>query len=181
MYEHYILAEKVYAILMDTVDETVSEDEARIMDANILFVTDEALAGEIEDRLHDGASFERLASTYNEGESIRTTFGRGKYDPAVEEVVFQLEDGECSDRIAADGGWYFFECVDKYNEELSESNKVKIVEQRREAALKQVVSREDKNCYSDFNTKAWNKISVIGEDNLKTDQFFATIDSRLNY
>ena len=181
MYERYALAEKVYVMLMDTVDETVSEDEARVMDAYMMFVTDEKLAKEIESKLHDGATFERLASTYNEGESIRATFGRGTYDPAVEEVVFQLDDGQCSDKIAADGGYYFFLCVDKYNEELSESNKLKIVEQRQEKALKDVREKEEEDYYSDFNSKLWNKISIIGEDNITTHSFFATIDSRLNY
>ncbi len=41
MYEHYALAEKVYKQLMSGVDENVSEDEARIMEANVIYVTDE--------------------------------------------------------------------------------------------------------------------------------------------
>ncbi len=57
MYEHYALAEKVYKQLMSGVDENVSEDEARIMEANVIYVTDETLAKDIATQLKNGASF----------------------------------------------------------------------------------------------------------------------------
>jgi foldase protein PrsA len=177
MYEHYALAEKVYAELMGSVDENVSEDEARIMDAYVLFVTDESLAEEIQSKLHDGATFERLASTYNEKDSIRTTFGRGTYDTAVEDVVFQLDNEECSDMIAADGGYYFFQCIDKYDEELSEQNKTKIVEQRQEQVITDVISEQEKKYYSDFNTTLWNKITISDKGQITTNSFFSTFDA----
>ena len=44
MYQRYALAVKVYEQLMESVDEEISEDEARVMDANLIFVTDEARA-----------------------------------------------------------------------------------------------------------------------------------------
>ena len=44
MYEHYALAEKVYFQLMNSVDEEVSEDEARMMEAEVLFTTKKANA-----------------------------------------------------------------------------------------------------------------------------------------
>jgi foldase protein PrsA len=176
MYLHYALAEKVYKDLMGSVDENVSEDEARVMDAYVLFVTDEELAKEIETQLHNGATFERLASTYNEGESIHTSFGRGTYDEAVESVVFQLEDEQCSDRIAADGGYYFFQCLDKYDEELSEQNKIKIVQQRQEQALTDVIAQQEQKYYSDFNQTLWDKITIAGNDKITTNSFFTVFD-----
>ena len=70
MYEHYALAEKVYKQLMSGVDENVSEDEARIMEANVIYVTDETLAKDIATQLKNGASFDRLASSYSQAESM---------------------------------------------------------------------------------------------------------------
>lgn len=181
MYEHYALAEKVYLQLMDSVDSNVSEDEARVMEANVLFVTDDALASEIAVKLKNGATFERIASSYNEGDSIRTVFGRNTYAKEVDDVVFQLENGEVSEKIKTKGGYYFFECINKYNEELSEENKTKIVEQRQKQAMDDVISTVEKECYSHFNQKRWEKISVSSSADVTTNTFFTTLDSFISY
>lgn len=180
MYQRYALAEKVYGMLMESVDENVSEDEARIMEACVLFVTDEDLAKEIDIKLKNGATFERLASTYNESDSIHATFGRGTYDSAVEDVVFQLDDEEISPMIAADGGYYFFQCVDKYNEELSEENKENVIEQRQAQAIQDMIAAQEKQYYSDFHTSLWDRITVADEE-LNTGSFFSTLDSLMDY
>lgn len=181
MYRKYALAEKVYVQLMNNVDENVSEDEARVMDAYVLFVKEEKLAKKINSKIKDGATFERLASTYNEGESIRVTFGRNTYDSAIEDVVFQLDDDEVSDMIQTKDGYYFFECIDKYNEKLSEENKANIVEQRQKQAMDDVVSQIEKKYYSDFNQKKWNKIEVSNSADVTTNSFFTTLDSFISY
>lgn len=179
MYERYALAKKVYASLMSSVDENVSEDEARIMEANVLYVTDATIASELATQLKNGASFDRLASTYSEADTINVTFGRGTYDTVIEDVVFQLEDEEISDMITSDDGYYFFECVDKYKEELSEANKSTIISKRQESAMEDVVVSIETTYYSDFNTKLWDKITIAGDDEITTNTFFTTIEGEL--
>lgn len=181
MYSRYALAEKVYIQLLSNVDENVSEDEARIMDANILFVTDGTLAQNISTQLKNGASFDRLASTYNEAETIKVTFGRNTYDKAVEDVVFQLEDGEVSELIQTEDGYYFFECVDKYNEELSEQNKSTIVSQRQQQAMENVISTIETEYYSDFNSKLWDKMTIDPDEDIKTNSFFSTLEEYVSF
>lgn len=181
MYEHYALAEKVYKQLMSGVDENVSEDEARIMEANVIYVTDETLAKDIATQLKNGASFDRLASSYSQADSIHVTFGRNTYETAVEDVVFQLDDGDISDMIQGKDGYYFFECVSKYNEELSEQNKVAIVSQRQEQAMEDVISAIETDYYSDFNRKLWDKIPIDKNDKITTDSFFTTLDDKITF
>lgn len=181
MYERYALAEKVYQSLMGGVDEEVSEDEARVMDAYVLYVTDESLANEIAVKLQNGATFERLASTYNEADSIKASFGRGEYPTEVDDVVFQLDDGENSTKITTDDGYYFFQCISKYNETLSEENKASIIEQRKQKVISDIVSDLEKNYYSDFNTKLWDKIEIDEDKEIKTDSFFKVLDSYVTF
>lgn len=181
MYQRYALAEKVYVQLMENVDDNVSEDEARVMDAYMLYVTDEKLAKKINTKLRNGATFERLASTYNEGESIRVTFGRNTYDKAVEDVVFRLENDEVSQMIETEDGYYFFLCVNKYNEQLSEENKSNIVQQRQKQAMNDVISQVEKANYSHFNSKRWDKIQVPTSAEVTTNTFFTTLDSYISY
>lgn len=179
MYERYALARKVYVQLMGNVDEDISEDEARVMDVCMVYVTDAQLAEELDGRIKNGATFERLASTYNEGDSIRKSFGRGTYSPDMEKVVFSLEKNEVSEAIAADGGYYFVQCLNKYNEELSEQNKQVIIRQRKEQALADVVEQLDVKYYSHMNERTWGEITLQGEKEIVTDSFFATMDKHL--
>lgn len=181
MYARYALACKVYQQLMAQVDVTVSEDEARIMHAIVLYTKDEDKAKTIQANIKNGATFERLASTYNELDSTKVTFGRGTYSKEIEDVVFRLDNDEVSDMISTDDGYYFFQCINKYDEELSEANKANIVKERRETAINNVVSELDKKYYADLNQKLINKSSIPIDENIKTDSFFEVLDSHIRF
>lgn len=180
MYMRYALASKVYEELMDSVDEEVSEDEARVMEAFVLFVSDESTANEIQEKIDYGYTFERLASTYTELDTYQVTFARGEYPTSVDEVVFNLDTDEVSTAIVADGGYYFFQCLDKYNEKLSEENKEVIIDNRRKQVLSDIVSDLESRYFSDMNTKLWNEISFSDDaSELVNGSFFKTLNEHL--
>lgn len=179
-YKNYALAAKVYQQLMNSVDEEVSEDEARVMEAFVLFVSDEAKAKEIQGMIDYGYTFERLAATYTELDTYQVTFARGEYSDAVDEVVFNLDTDEVSHAISADNGYYFFQCLDKYNEELSESNKQVIIDKRRQQVLDDIVNDLEVKNFSDMNTELWENI-VFTDDvsDLQSAEFFETLNKYL--
>lgn len=182
MYERYLLAEKVYTDLMDSVDEEVSEDEARVMEAYVLFVTDAAEAEEIEGMIDYGYTFERLAATYTELDSYQVTFARNEYPKQVDDVVFNLDTDEVSSMIEADGGYYFFQCLDKYNEELSEENKQIIIEDRRQQVLDDIVADLQVKYFSDLNTELWDNIEIPEDSSeLTSASFFSTLANYADY
>lgn len=180
IYTHYAIASKVYSELMDSVDEEVSEDEARVMEAFVLYVSDESKAEEIQGMIDYGYTFERLASTYTELDSYQVTFGRGEYSKEIDEVVFNLDTDEVSTAIAADDGYYFFQCLDKYNEELSEANKEVIIEKRRKQVLEDIVSDLEERYFSDMNTELWDKIDFPEDvSELTNAKLFETLNEYL--
>ncbi len=181
LYERYILAEKVYAALMEEVDTDVSEDEARIMDAYILHTTDADLAAEIQSDINNGATFERLASSYNEDQMVSFCIGRGTYDSAIEAVVFNLEDDEVSEMITTDDGYYFFQCVNKYNEELSEANKQAIISERQTEAMDACLESMKDLYYSELNQSCFDQILVPSSGNVTTSALFTTLNSYISY
>ncbi|CBK75627.1 PPIC-type PPIASE domain [Butyrivibrio fibrisolvens 16/4] len=179
-YEKYAIASKVYKELMDSVDEEVSEDEARVMEAFVLFVSDEKKAEEIQGMIDYGYTFERLAATYTELDSYQVTFARGEYSSDIDKVVFNLDTDEVSGAISADNGYYFFQCLDKYNEELSEENKKVIIEKRRKQVLDDIVTDLEEKYFSDMNVNLWDSI-VFTDDttDLESATFFATLNKYL--
>ncbi|MCR5416257.1 MAG: peptidyl-prolyl cis-trans isomerase [Pseudobutyrivibrio sp.] len=178
MYKRYALAQKVYTNLMNSVDEEVSEDEARVMEAFVLYVKDESKANEIQGMIDYGYTFERLAATYTELDSYQVTFGRNEYPQEVDDVVFNLDTDEVSGAIAADGGYYFFQCLDKYNEQLSEENKTVIINNRRKQVLEDIISDLEERYFSDMNTELWDSISIPNDDadELTSGTFFSTLN-----
>jgi foldase protein PrsA len=183
MYERYAIAEKVYTSLMSQVDNDVSEDEARIMDAYVFYVSSESKAEEAEAALNAGTDFTTVAATYNESKTaVETSFGRDTYPSEVEDVAFQLEDGETAYKIeGSDGNYYFIKCISKYDEELSELNKQNVIEKRQTQVMEDIVADLDATYYSDLNQSLWNRIEIPLEDDVQTDSFFSVLDNYLHY
>lgn len=179
IYENYILARKVNQELMKDVDEEVSEDDARIMDAFVLYAKEKSTMDKVIAEHNGGTKFERLANTYNEEGSARTSFGRGTYPKEVEDAAFLLEEKEITDPIPGNDGYYMIQCINKYNEELSEQNKNNIIKKRQEEAVENIQKELTEEKYSHFNQKQWDKVSIADKDYLKTDCFFSIIEKKL--
>lgn len=179
MYQRYVLAQKVYKELMNSVDEEVSEDEARVMEAYVLFVSGNPQ--EMQEKIDAGYDFESIASSYTELDYYQETFARNKYPEAVDEVVFNLDTGAISPAIEADGGYYFFQCLDKYNEELSEENKKVIIEERRQKVLDDIVNELQDRYYSNMNTELWESMIIPSDmaDKLVSGSFYEILDKNL--
>ncbi|MBQ7678074.1 MAG: peptidyl-prolyl cis-trans isomerase [Lachnospiraceae bacterium] len=179
LYRRYATAQKVYAGLMDSIDEEISEDEARVMDAYVLFVAGEEAAASVEEAIARGDSFEKLCASYSRKDKGKVSFGRGTYPKAVEEAAFDLDDGEISGRIADEYGYYFVCCINKYNRALSEQNKDDIVGVRKEQAINEIISSQSRDYYSVFNEAHLDAIPFDGSEAITTDSFFSTIESYL--
>lgn len=181
MYKRYALAEKIYSELMNSVDEEVSEDEARVMEAYVLYVTSNP--EEMQAKIDADYSFETIASTYTELDTYQVTFARNEYPLNVDEVVFNLDTGEISEAIEADGGYYFFQCLDKYNEELSEANKDVIIQSRRQQVLADIVEQQQELYYSDMHEALWEAIDIPNDlaADLLTDSFFSVLADHISF
>lgn len=134
-YSHYALAGKLYHSLTSSVNEEVSDDEARVIEIMQIFVSDRARAKQVAGRLKNGEDFAAVANNYNEYAAIQVTVSRDDLPDAVEEAAFDLDNGETSSQIAVENGYYFVKCLNKYNEELTEANKSKILEKGKKKRL----------------------------------------------
>lgn len=138
LYKRYGLANKLYTHLTQGVDDEVSDDEARVMEAQQIFVTSKEKAKEVAGQLKEGTDFLSVANIYNEASEIEVTFGRNDVAPEVEKVAFSLENDQVSRRIKTDKGFYFLKCINHYNQEKTDDNKSVILEKRRKEAFDDV-------------------------------------------
>lgn len=181
MYLRYALALKVNALVLGSVDEEISEDESRIMKAYVLYNENRANIEDIEYMINTGKPFDSIASLYNKEDSYTRIFGRNEYPANVDEVVFALNDGEISQRIDVENGFYYFQCIDKYIQDLSEANKQAVIDEKKTAIINNLISSLDGKYYSQFNQSAFDDLSIENGDSMTSDSFFVTVQNSVDF
>lgn len=176
MYENYALACKVYTGLMEGVDKNVSEEEARVMHGYVIYLSSQEKVSELENRIRKGDSFANLAQVYSEKEKDLQVFGKSVYPKEVNERAFNLEEGEESGRIETEDGFYYVQCVVKYDQEQSLANKDIIIKQRQKVLLEQIIQNQNEENYSDLNTEFFDSLKFKDVDISHGSDFFSTIE-----
>lgn len=176
-YSHYALAKKLYQTLTEGVDEEVSDDEARVIRVQQIYVANQNTADAVNERLQAGEDFETVANSYNEKDSVETTIARGVYPKAVEDAAFNLDNGSQSDMITAEDGFYFIKCLNKFEQELTQENKATILIQREKEQFDDVYAEYVGSAKKELNEKVWDAIEVKDSESITTKTFFSTYDS----
>ena len=172
-YESYAIAQKLYKELTQGINEEVSDDEARVILVQQIYVKDKADAKAVQKKLKKGEDFATVASNYNEAKAIEIYLARGDYAQAVDDVAFHLNEEEQSGMITTEDGYYFIKCLDKYVEDKTEENKEKIVIKRRKEQFDDVFQEFIENSEYEINTKLWDEVKVDTSGNIKTKSFFS--------
>lgn len=179
IYEKYALAEKLYLALVQDVNEEVSDDEARIMEVRQIYTSSEEQAKKALEELGEESEFSTVAANYNEADEIKLTLQRGVLPQEAEAVVFSMEDGEISDLIKTDQGYYIFCCDNKFDEEQTQLHKKDIVELRKQEAFHSVYDPFLETIHSKLNENVWKELSVREMEQFHYAGFYETYEKYL--
>lgn len=172
-YTHYAVAMKLYETLTDGVNEEVSDDEARVIRVQQIFVADTETADTVSRKLEAGEDFAAVAATYNQASAVEVTAARGDYPEEVEQVAFNLDDGGISGMITTDEGYYFIKCLNRFEEELTEANKSKILIQREKEQFDDLYQSFVDSSEFELNEALWAETSLEEAGDITTGTFFA--------
>ena len=175
-YGRYAVAQKLYNTLTQGVNEEVSDDEARVIRVQQIYVKNTDDATEVQEKLADGDDFASVASNYNEANTIETTMKRGDYPSEVDLIVFNLDNEEQSDMITTSEGYYFIKCLSKYEEDLTEQNKINIIAQRQKQQFDDVFREFIEASEFELNEEIWDDIDLDTSGAITTDSFFEVYD-----
>ena len=175
-YENYALAEKLYQTLTQGIDEEVSDDEARVIRVQQIYVTDKSTAQEVQKKLDNGEDFASVASTYNQKGKVEITVARGDYPQEVENIAFNLDNDACSDMIEAEDGYYFIKCLNKLEEQLTEENKSNIRIKREKEQFEDTYQEFVDSSTFEMNDLLWKEITLDDTSDITTDSFFDVYD-----
>lgn len=172
MYEDYCLAFKAYGQVTEDVSIEISDDEARIIQLQQLFVPEEHLAGELRERLLEGEDFGALAANYSKVSQTTVTVARGEKSSVYEETAFDLDNGEISEVFADEGGYYVLKCLNTYMEEESEANKVQVAQKQKTERFQGIYEALMKDTLSEFQEKLWEQVRFSDYEGIQTSSFF---------
>ncbi len=172
MYADYLLSEKLYLEITLSVDPEISDDEARVIQLEQIFIkgyreTEEGerqplsgteldalriMAGEIQREAVSGEqSFEALIAMYNEA-------GDGSLMLSASEApqeVLSLSRDEISPVVETSEGFGIYRCVSPVVEGQTETNKARIVEIRRQEAFLQEYTDFAQNLSLRMDEELW--------------------------
>lgn len=193
LYKEYLMAQKVYQNIIQDVNPEISDDEARTITVQHIYIRTWSLdndgnrvpysetakqaaydkACEIREMAVDGEhDFTELASKYSEDSNITHSFGKGEMDEAYETAAFQLETDEVSQVVETETGYHIIKCLNTFNREETDANKLKIVEQRRKEAFGQEYDAFVETLVRGLNQKLWKEITLLHDSAVTTSGFF---------
>lgn len=193
MYQEYALANKVYRYIIKDINPEISDDEARTITVQHILLKTYTLDGtgkkieyseadkeevyeqakEVLKLARNGENdFESLIMQYSEDEKGTYSFGKGEMEPVFEEAAFNLATGEISEIIETSFGYHIIKCMNTFNREETDANKIKIVEKRREEVFGQEYETFVKSLIRNLNEELWEKVSFLDDEAVNTSDFF---------
>ncbi len=202
MYKEYARAEKVYEYFIKDINPEISDDEARTITVEHILIKTYAKDGmgtkiaytqEAKEEAYDRAkeilamakdtdnyTFEELVTKYNEDSVATYSFGKGEMDPAFEEAAFNLETGEISDIVESEYGYHIIKCLNTFNREETDANKLKIVETRKKEVFGEKYDDFVETLTKRLNDDLFKEITLINNENVTTTTFFDVYNEYFN-
>lgn len=147
------LARKLYEYLIKDINPEISDDEARRITVEWLLIKDHESARDARKQLSEGKSFEELMTEYGKDNSGTISFGKGETDLLSEQAAFNLDVGQVSDIIETPDGYMIYKCINNFNREETEANKIRIVKERQQEGF-----------LKEFDVYASEKTRIMNEE-----------------
>ncbi len=192
LYTEFALAEKVYQYTIKDINPEISDDEARTITVQHILIKTYALDGtgrkieyteqakrdayaeacEVLKLAEEGEDFDELIRRYSEDDKATYSFGKGEMEEAFETAAFNLGKDEISGIVETQFGYHIIKCLNTFNKDETDANKVKIVDQRRAEAFGQEYDAYVATLTRNLNEELWDSVEFIHDEGVKTMNFF---------
>lgn len=177
VFTSYFYYNKLMEVLTSDMDTEISDNDARIMQAECIYVkkTEKDQTKRLKSILEKAKAaddFAEVAQTYNEGKSVSRSISRNMLPKEVEEVVFAMTDGQISDLLETEDGYYIIHCVEDYDRKATAEHKAELIAELNEQHFIEKYDSFVENLSAQFNDKAWEKISLANMVTLSKADFF---------
>ena len=192
LYTSFYKAEKVYEKLTSDPKVEISDEEARVIEVNYIFVatckidennnkiqySDDELTiakekvSNIQQLLNVGNDFKVLAEQYSDSSEYTRVFARGEMVESFEQKAFELKPGEVSPAIYTDDGYYFIYCVSDYLKAETNAKKIEMENKIRKESYDNVYTPFKSEQTLEFNSDIWDSISLSDFQTVTTTELY---------
>lgn len=200
LYTSFYKVEKVYDKITQDVVVEISDEEARVIEANYIFIATcrldadnqklpfsenelaaaKAKAEKVKELVAKGSDFVSLVKDYSDSTEYERVFSRGQLIEDIENVAFELETGEVSDIITTEDGYYFIKCVDDYLENETATNKARMEDEIKKTAYDEAYNPFKAEQTLEFNNKIWNEIKLADYNDIDTLELYEIYNKYMN-
>ena len=192
LYTELARAEKMYQYTIKDINPEISDDEARTITVQHILIKTYALDGtgkkieyteeakrdayrraiEALGQARESEDFDALIRKYSEDDKSTYSFGKGEMEESFETAAFSLGTGEISDVVETEFGYHVIKCLNTFDRDETDANKIKIVDQRRAEAFGQEYDAYVETLTRNLNEDLWDSVGFIHDENVKTMDFF---------
>ena len=182
VYREYALAHKVYANITEAADMEISDDEARTVTVQEIYLKTwktkdgekvsmteaemlqvENQGKQILERVKSEEDFLVVAAEVSDDKQLVKNYARGDVEESMEEILFSMDEGEIKGVIKSADGYHILKCVSTMDYAATQENKLLLAEQRKKAAFSEAYSEIAQNTHSQFRDKQWEKLTLSEE------------------
>ncbi|MFR5602205.1 MAG: peptidylprolyl isomerase [Lachnospiraceae bacterium] len=173
LYEDYAIANKAVGELTKDMDMEISDSEAKVITIQQIEVWNEDTANTVAEKAaEEGVDFLELAKEYSVNPETEIQVGRGEADQALEDVIFQMEEGQVSDIIQVNSGYFIVKCVNDYNQEATAKRKEQLMKEKKARAFQLIYQQYTAENPMTFSDDVWNEVTLDGGESCTTTDFF---------
>ena len=167
LYTSFYMADLVFNKLTKDAKIEVSDEEARVVKCKYIFIDtskDKEAANEKAIMVHDllvaGNDFNSVAKEYSDSTEINAELSRRTIDTEFEQDIFKLTQGQISQILENENGYYIFLCVSDYMEAETLVNKQTIVDNYKKSEYEKIYNPFEAKQTLEFNDKIWKKVEL---------------------
>lgn len=197
LYREYALADKVYQYIIQDINPEISDDEARTITVQHILLRTYVIDGtgsrvtytdDLKENVYERAcairelavsgeqNFLDLASRYSEDSTVTYSFGKGEMEESFEVAAFALETDEISQVVETESGYHIIKCINTFDREQTDANKLIIVDERRREVFGQEYDAFVEKLNRGLNEKLWQQVGFLYDENVTTSNFFAVYE-----
>ena len=200
LYTSFYMVEKVYEKITADVSVEISDEEARVIEVNYIFIATcrldadnqkiefsenelaqaKAKSEDVQALIEKGSDFAVLAEQYSDSTSYSRVFGRGEMIEAFEEAAFKLEAGQTSEVIETEDGYYYIKCIDDYLEDETAAKKAKMADDVKKTAYDDLYNPFKEKQTLEFNNKIWNSLYLKDYGEISTLTLYEIYNKYMN-
>lgn len=171
LYTSFNIADKLYYKLTKDIKLEVSDEEARVIKCKYIYIDiskGKEKANTVHEMLTAGNDFNAVAKQYSSSEEVDVQLSRNIVYSEFMEEVFSLTQGQISNVLENENGYYIFLCVSDYLESETLDNKEKIINDYKKEQYQKIYKPFEAKQTFEFNDKFWEKIEISKYKEVKT-------------